>query len=358
MRLLAGDRIDAAIAVVSLLLAACGSSSATTPQPPADAPGPSSEPAPTNVTVVPLTPDATDVAPPTPEPARCPDPFPQDHPLHGTETLRLDHAQEVPPPDRLDVPPLVPDADLEEQIRDRLGDDVGRYAVVFKDLRDGRGVAINTERLFYAASLFKLEVMFEAFHQREAGLIDFNERYIASDYYAKFGLGPHLIAQCDEVTVEQALSAMISVSDNVAAVMMQDRVGAGNINASMRALGLEHTALLSDALPLTAADVALLLEAIARGDAVSADASMQMVDLLATETVDDRIPSGVPDGTLVAHKTGNWENATHDAGIVYGEASTYVVVLLSDVGFDGDAGSVERDIMRMAWEWFEGRAVE
>ncbi len=371
MRLPAGDRLSAAISVAALVLAACASSSVTTPLPSPDPAEPSSESAPTNVTVVPLTPDPVDILRPRPpgllagelidattEPGRCPDPFPENHPLRGTETIRLNHSEDVPPIERLDVPPLVTDAGLEEKIHDRLGEDEGRYAVVIKDLRDGRGVTINARRLFYAASLFKLEVMFEVFHQRDAGLIDFNERYIASDYYAEFGLGPRLIAQCAEVTVEHALGAMMSVSDNTAAVMLQDRAGAGNINASMRALGLEDTALLSDALPLTAADVALLLEAIARGDAVSAGASEEMVNLLVTEKIDDRIPSGVPEGTLVAHKTGNWENATHDAGIVYGEKSAYLVVLLSDIGFDGDAGSVESDIMRIVWEWFEGGAAE
>lgn len=331
MRLPAGDRLGGAIALVSLLLAACGSSSDTPRLPPPDAGEPSSEPAPANVTVVPLTPRPARVLRPRPpgpldgdlidataESGRCPDPFPEDHPLHGTETVLINHAEEAPPPARLDLPPPVTDAGLEEAVRGRLGDDEGRYAVIIKDLRDGRGVAINAERIFYAASLFKLEVMFEVFHQREAGLIDFDERYIVSDYYAQVALGPRLIAQCDEVSIEDALGAMMSVSDNSAAVMLQDRAGARHINASMRALGLRDTALLADALPFTATDVALLLEAIVRGDAVSADASQEMVDLLATEKVDDRIPSGVPGGTLVAHKTGNWENATHDAGIVYG----------------------------------------
>jgi beta-lactamase class A len=114
------------------------------------------------------------------------------------------------------------------------------------------------------------------------------------------------------------------------------------------------TRLFSDALPITAEDTALLMEAIARGEAVSVQASKEMTDLLAMEKVDDRIPAALPDGVPVAHKTGNWENATHDAGIVYGERSTYVFVLLSDIGFDGDAASVQRDIVRVAWDWFEG----
>jgi beta-lactamase class A len=369
-RLLAGDRPAIYVCAAALLLiTGCDSSDA----PVSIEPRPTRERPPTNVTIVPITGTSVpaDVVRPgapgpldgelidaTPEPGRCPDPFVEGHELRGSETLRLPQAQDVEPPERLEYGAIEPDAELESLIRERLGDDEGRYAVVIKDLSSGRGVEINSERLFYAASLFKLSVMFEIFHQREAGLIDLDERYIASDYYAGFGLGPHLIAQCEEVTVERMLEAMMSVSDNTAAIMLQDRAGPRHINASMSALGLETSALLSDALPLTAADIVLLLEAIARGDAVNEDASLQMAELLVTEKIDDRIPSGVPDGTLVAHKTGNWTNATHDAGIVYGARSTYVVVLLSDIGFDGDAGSVQRDNMRLAWEWFEGTPAE
>jgi beta-lactamase class A len=370
VRLLAGDRPAIyACAAAMLLITGCDSSD---PPLPSEPPSTRERP-PTNVTIVPITGTSVpaDVVRPgapgpldgelidaTPESGRCPDPFVEGHELHGTETLRLPQPAEVEPPERLEYGSIEPDAELESLIRERLGDDEGRYGVVIKDLSDGRGVEINSERLFYAASLFKLSVMFEIFHQREAGLIDLGEQYIASDYYAGFGLGPRLIAQCEEVTIERMLEATMSVSDNAAAIMLQDRAGPRHINASMSALGLEATALLSDALPLTAADIALLLEAIARGDAVNEDASLQMAELLVTEKIDDRIPSGVPDGTIVAHKTGNWTNATHDAGIVYGARSTYVVVLLSDVGFDGDAGSVQRDIMRLAWESFEGTSAE
>jgi beta-lactamase class A len=368
-RLLAGDR-RLLLFLLAVVLAACGSSdpphvpAASGDEPRATA---EREEPPQAVTIVPLTSVPADVVRPgepgnlegeltsaTAEAGRCPDPFPENHELHGSETVRLPHADEVVLPARLQYESILRDDGLEDAIRELLGEDDERHAVIIKDLSSGRGVAINAERLFYAASLFKLEVLFETFHQREQGLIDFGERYVASDYYAEFGLGPHLIAQCEEVTVARTLEAMMSVSDNVAAVMLQDRVGPRHINASMAALGLEVTRLFSDALPITAEDTALLMEAIARGEAVSVQASKEMTDLLAMEKVDDRIPAALPDGVPVAHKTGNWENATHDAGIVYGERSTYVFVLLSDIGFDGDAASVQRDIVRVAWDWFEG----
>jgi beta-lactamase class A len=140
-------------------------------------------------------------------------------------------------------------------------------------------------------------------------------------------------------------------------VMLQDRVGAGNINNAMASLGLEQTQLTEDqSLPGTADDFARLLETIARGQALSRGANQAMADLMAKETINDRIPRELPSGTLIAHKTGNWTDATHDAGIVYGEKSTYVMVLMSDLGFDSDASLVEADVAKIAWDYFEGTA--
>ena len=377
MRLIAGIQFGAAAAALTLLLCACNATDSTAVDPPSDdasTPRPTNtrkpQP-PTNVTIVPLaTAPPADVVRPgqpgaldgeitdaTAEPELCPDPFLEGHPLHGTGTVRLPSAASgLPPlPARIEAAPIAHDPELDRIVRELLGADAGRYAVVVKDLRDGRGVAVNADRLFYAASLFKLEVMYEIIRQAEAGAVTLDEQYNVSDYYAKFGLGPHLIVQCEAVTLERALGAMLSVSDNVAAVMLQDRAGPRNINDSMQALGLAATALLPEnTLPTTAADMALLMEAIARGEAVSPGASQRMTELMAQEKVNDRIPQAVPPGTIVAHKTGNWQNATHDAGIVYGPKSTYVVVLMSDVGFDGDAAAVQRAVMSAVWTHFEG----
>jgi beta-lactamase class A len=263
----------------------------------------------------------------------------------------------VTPAPTPDLPELATDDELEQQIRDRLGEDASHYAVVIKDLSDGRGVEIDGDRVFYSASLFKLEVMFEIFHLRDQGLLSLDEQYVPTDYYAGFGLGPRLVAQCQRVTFADALTAMMAISDNTAAVMLQDRAGAENINNAMAELGLEQTQLTEDqSLPGTANDFARLLETIARAQATSRDSSQAMADLMARETINDRIPRELPPGTLIAHKTGNWTDATHDAGIVYGAKSAYVMVLMSDLGFNSDASLVEADIAKIAWDYFEGEA--
>ena len=316
------------------------------------------------------TPDAVS---PTPAPEHCNDPYLTPPPVTGTTEpalastpepdateatptpVRIAHVDEVPTAATAAPTPFVEDTELESRIRERLGDAAEHYAIAIKDLGDGRGVAIDPARVFYAASLFKLEVMYEVFHQRDAGLLRFDERYVATDYYSGFDLGPHVVTPCSTISVGDALAAMMSVSDNVAAVMLLDRAGARHINDAMAALGLEDTALTEDqSLPATAGDLARLVEAIARGQGVSAASSSEMTALMRTEELADRIPRELPDGTVVAHKTGNWTDATHDAGIVYGRRSTYVMVLMSDLGFESDASLVEADIAKIAWDYLEG----
>src|SRR5688500_5375770 len=111
------------------------------------------------------------------------------------------------------------------------------------------------------------------------------------------------------------MDAMLSVSDNAAAVMLQDIVGAGNTNNALAAFGIADSGLYTARLPITAEDVALLLEAIGRGEAVSGAASADMLQLMSREAIDNGLVAGLPRGVPVAHKTGNWGDATHDAGI-------------------------------------------
>ncbi len=297
-------------------------------------------------------PEASEADPDT----SCPSPFPGETAPEGPVLRLAPSADEVPPLRPFAPLALVPDRDLEARIQERLArQDEGHYAVVVKRIDDGVGVAIDADRVFYAASLFKVAVMVEAFHQREVGLLDFGESYVVSDYYDGFDLGPGVLRHCDTVTLDAALRAMMAVSDNVAAVLVQDRVGARFVNDALVQLGARDTALLADDLPTTAADQALIIEAIARGELIGREASQEMLNLLASETFDFGLPAGLPDGTVVAHKTGLWHNATHDVGIVFAPGGPYVIAVLTDGGFESDAADVIADVSRIVYDYFGER---
>jgi beta-lactamase class A len=226
------------------------------------------------------------------------------------------------------------DPELQKLVEAALAGKAEHYGVYVKDLTTGKGAAVNAGQVFNAASLFKVEVMFEVFRQKELGLVAFDELLEITPYYASFDLGTLRLEVGQSESVSEALYYMMSVSDNVAAVLLQDRAGSSNINSTMKALGLKDSGLFEDGLPATAQDFGVLLEAIMNDGGISDESRTQMLDLMESETIDNGVVAGLPKGTKVAHKTGNWTDATNDAAIVFGPKGAYILVVLSDTDHD------------------------
>ena len=79
-----------------------------------------------------------------------------------------------------------------------------------------------------------------------------------------------------------------------------------------------------------------------------------MLALLASQAINDRLPALLPEGTQVAHKTANWSNATHDAGIVFSPGATYVIVVLTDFGFQDDGAKPVAQLSRAVYDYYNG----
>jgi beta-lactamase class A len=262
---------------------------------------------------------------------------------------KLGPAQDVPGMRPFVLLPQRDDAALRKKIVDRLDDNLGDFAVVVKDLQTGRGVSINAEWTYYTASMFKVYVMLEVMHQEALGNLKLTDEVTITPYYDAQSVGPRLTALCQRLTIRQALEAMMGRSDNSVAVLLQDLVGSGNINASMVSLGLKNSHFLSEDLPTSATDLAKVLEGIGRGQAVSKSASEEMVRLLSLEQFDNGLRAGTPAGLRLAHKTGNYLGVTHDAGIVYGPSGPYVIVVMSN---GANASGVTKDIAAMVFDHF------
>ena len=60
-----------------------------------------------------------------------------------------------------------------------------------------------------------------------------------------------------------------------------------------------------------------LLRLIAEEKAFSPHLSRRMLDILHSQEFNSGIPARLPEGTRVAHKTGEISTVAHDAGVVY-----------------------------------------
>jgi beta-lactamase class A len=245
-----------------------------------------------------------------------------------------------------------PDAGLQQALAAALASFSGRASVVVHNLADGRYAAVNETDVYYAASTFKAGVLLEAYRQRDAGELDFDKQVPLEEKYVQNDLGTleYLeIAPNDLVTIRDAVKGMIVVSDTPLALLTIDQVGSNSIDATLREIGATTMTVNDRALPTTALDLAHLMIAIASGYGVSAESRDEMLSYLAQEWFREGIVAGVPEGTTLAHKSGNLGDATHDAAVVWGPSGPYVIVVMTD----GSGGwSPISSVSSAVWEYF------
>jgi beta-lactamase class A len=231
----------------------------------------------------------------------------------------------------------------------------GTWGVAIADLNTDETLLHLPDDPFVAASLYKLGVMAEAYRQLAAGRLDPNatitlsatdvdDQYGGSAYYAGTSL-----------SLDDALDSMITRSDNGVALALVGRLGLNAVNDEFRALGMPNTRLEDDAWT-TPRDQLTFFRALARGEVVSATASRSMLELLARQQINDRIPKGLPSDApwRVAHKTGNWESALGDSGIIDTPHGAFALsILADDVVSAQDADATFARIAALTYAAFE-----
>jgi beta-lactamase class A len=189
------------------------------------------------------------------------------------------------------------------------------------------------------ASLYKLGLLAEAERRVEAGELRYSD-IITIDAEDITEDGSFEVAGT-ELTLDEALEAMITISDNGAALALWHMLGAENVNATLRAVGVKDFHVFVnwgvDDNVATPAAIGTLLTLLAKRQLISASASDRMVARLSRQQINDRLPAALPEGVVVAHKTGNLPGLTHDAGIIFTPSGPRVVVAMTWDAFDSDA---------------------
>jgi beta-lactamase class A len=220
----------------------------------------------------------------------------------------------------------------------------------------------NGDRLFRAASTIKIAVMIEIFRQVEAGAIARDQIVPLRDSDRVMGSGVLLGLHTGlNLTVDDLLYLMISISDNSATNMLVDLVGLDAINRTLAELGIIQSQMRRRMLGRTPGegepenwiiprDFAVMVAAIVNDTAASPASCAAMRDLLATQQNLDRIARHLPEGTRWGSKTGSLPGVVNDAGFVTTDRGTIVIAVYTE-GLDEAAGEAAiGDIARAAWQ--------
>ena len=191
-----------------------------------------------------------------------------------------------------------------------------------------------------SASTRKISIMMAALAAVHAGKLSLDQRVTIEAKYQDNDSGTfqHLTPGF-WITLRDALVMTIIVSDNTCTGLVVDLVGLDNVQRYCEAVGMtgtihrfgippklgpEHS--LAQVTTTTPNDQGLLLELILRGTTDAAVAARLGctpelcrlgLDILSWQKLKTRLPSLLPLGTKVAHKTGTGARGYMDAGIIF-----------------------------------------
>jgi beta-lactamase class A len=191
-----------------------------------------------------------------------------------------------------------------------------------------------------SASTRKISIMMAALAAVHAGKLSLDQKVTVEAKYQDNDSGTfqHLTPGF-WITFRDALVMMIIVSDNTSTGMVVDQVGLETVQRYCESLGMkgtihrfgipprlgpDHT--LDQVTSTTPNDQGLLLELILRGTSDAAVAArlgcttelVQLgLDILTWQKLKTRLPSLLPVGTKIAHKTGTGARGYMDAGIIW-----------------------------------------
>jgi len=240
--------------------------------------------------------------------------------------------------------------------------DITDAAIYFKDLNDGPWVGVNSAETFSPGSLLKVPLAMSVYHIAEqdpsflakkleyTGTETDNPQHFPSAPYAK---GEH--------SVSDLVVQMLVQSDNDAANVLANAVGADLFQDTYRKLGLPQPPTSGADYLLTTNQYGYFFRVLYDGTFVSNQDSEHILELLSTSPFTKGLVAGVPQGIAVAHKFGEreFEDSTtvqlHDCGIVYAPQHPYLLCIMTrGADFDRMAAAIA-DFSRITYAHTTGQ---
>ncbi len=230
---------------------------------------------------------------------------------------------------------------LDQRVRAELARFKGKVTLFAKNLDTGATCQINPDEPVRTASTIKLPIMVAAFALVAEGKMKWSDELILTDKKKVQGSGVlQELSDGLHLTLRDAVTLMIVLSDNTATNMTLDHLTADAVNEKLEALGMKVTRSMrkingggeSKAFSepgnkradgsgygigrSTPREMVMLLEKLERGEVISPAASKDMLGILKRQQSHDGIGRTLK-GVDIASKPGALDHLRSDVGIIY-----------------------------------------
>ena len=197
----------------------------------------------------------------------------------------------------------------------------GKWTYALTDISSGESIGHRQDDVMPTASLIKVPVLTALYRAAHEGRVSLKDRIQYGDEHRCLGSGVlSRMTPGVEMLVRDAAVLMIIISDNSATNMVIDLDGLEQVNETMRGFGLPQTTILQrlgdtkaglDARKMsvsTAGEMTRLLELIARHEAISPEASEDMLRIMRRQDYRHELTRLLPwnEMNMLENHTENW----------------------------------------------------
>lgn len=238
----------------------------------------------------------------------------------------------------------------------------GKLTIYYKNLVTGEIIDQNGDVPMMAASVIKIPVLVEVFRQMQAGILKKDQLYVLKEEDKMPSCGClNRMHEGLNLTVQDLYNLMIILSDNTATnILIRLLGGVEKINDSLAEMGYQVcrvNRLLFDQEAaargienyVSGIEIADMLEKMYRGMLIDEASSQEMLDILKSQRLKNKMPFDFQGCVPIAHKTGEDDGITHDVGIVFG-SQPFILCCLSN---ETDCPAFNRFIQKFAWSVYQ-----
>lgn len=216
-------------------------------------------------------------------------------------------------------------------LREIIGAEDAIFGIEIYELETGRRYGINETQQFHAASVGKLIVAVYCLNQVDQGKVSLDKII-------------------DSVSLRERLRLTVNQSDNGSWESLLNFFGYAKIHAYEKSLGLANSDVNKNT--STAADTNSLLHKIYKGEVLKEESKNLLFKFMQNTEREERIPRGVPKGTILYHKAGTYNGETHDTGIIIHPRQPFAITIFSQAKYDTTFAL--QKITKTVYDFFSG----
>jgi len=216
---------------------------------------------------------------------------------------------------------------------------LSHISLYFRDLNNGPWIGINEKESFSPASLLKVPIMIEFFHEAEEdpSILDKETKILPSDIQSlNQNVQPSSnLIEGEDYTLSEIVEHMIKKSDNIAVAALLRNINKDNLGNIFRTVGVPYKDT-NNEVEVRVKDYAGFFRILFNASYLSREMSEKALGILTQTEYYDGLVSGVPKEISVAHKFGERKIngipnnlQLHDCGIIYYPDKPYILCIMT-----------------------------